>query len=69
VYLYLNLRLALLRSKVQLIVMRFRLVRRFQAPASARRIRMSPGRRFPKHCLEKCAQKDHFQRIEHRIAG
>src|ERR1017187_10751153 len=52
-YLYLNFFLAFLRSNVQLIVTRFRLVRRFQARASVRRIRISPSRRFPKHCLEK----------------
>src|ERR1035437_6016208 len=52
-YLYLNFFLAFLRSNVQLIVTRFRLVRRFQARPSARRIRISPRRRFPMHCLDR----------------
>src|ERR1022692_1285376 len=52
-YLYLNFFLAFLRSNVQLIVTRVRLLRFFQAWASAPRIPISPSRRFPKHCLEK----------------
>ena len=46
-------RLAALRSNCQLILVRARFIRRFQAFASRRRVLRSGILRFPKHCREK----------------